>query len=100
MLWSKLFVSSLLGGLLVSEAQAQVTIDVSKITCDQFMQHKVTNPRYIAIWLSGFYSGKRNDLVVDVQKLESNASEVLAYCILNRDMLLTQAVETKLGTGK
>ena len=101
MLKSKvLAIGCLLGFLVVSGVQAQVTIDVSKITCDQFIQHKVTNPRYIAIWLSGFYSGKRNNLVVDVQKLESDSGEVLAYCVLNREVLLMQAVETALGTGK
>ena len=101
MLWSKLFVpGSLLGVLVVSEAQAQVTVDVSKVTCDQFLQHKVSNPRYIAVWLSGFYSGKRNNPVVDIQTLEGNADRVSRYCILNRNEVLMQAVETTLGTGK
>jgi hypothetical protein len=32
-------------------AEAQVVVDVSKITCDQFATYKVGNPEYIAIWL-------------------------------------------------
>jgi hypothetical protein len=31
-------------------AQAQVTLDVSKITCEQYNAYKVTNPQNIAIW--------------------------------------------------
>ena len=102
MLRLKLFVfgSFLLAILVVSGAQAQVTIDVSKITCDQFLQHKVSNPRFIAIWLSGFYAGKRNNPVVDTQTMEGNADRVSAYCDLNRKMALMQAVEATLGTGK
>jgi hypothetical protein len=33
----------------VPAARAQVTIDVSKITCDQFNGYKVTNPKNIAM---------------------------------------------------
>ena len=91
---------SLLAFLVVPGAQAQVTIDVSKITCDQFLQNKVSSPRIIAAWLSGFYAGKRNDPVVDTRALERNVDKVSAYCESNRDMVLMQAVETTLGKGK
>jgi acid stress chaperone HdeB len=55
------FVAStlLLTLLAVTNAQAQVTIDVAKITCDQFTAYRITDPHNIAIWLSGYYNGKR-----------------------------------------
>src|SRR5262249_54423380 len=43
-------------------ARAQVMVDVSKITCDQFATYKITNPEYIAIWLGGYYHGTRGDM--------------------------------------
>jgi acid stress chaperone HdeB len=46
-----------LGLLALPAAQAQVTIDVSKITCEQLLNSKIAAPRIIAIWLSGFYNG-------------------------------------------
>jgi acid stress chaperone HdeB len=100
MVWSKRFVFSLLGVLVVSGALAQVTIDVSKITCDQYLQQKVATPKLLAAWLSGFYSGKRNSTLVDTQKLEANADSVSAYCESNRNVMLMKAVETTLGKGK
>src|SRR5262245_63026093 len=42
----------------VPAARAQVTIDVSKITCDQWIGYKLTRPENIAMWLSGYYHGK------------------------------------------
>jgi hypothetical protein len=36
-------------------AQAQVTVDVTKINCDQFVHHKITEPNLIAAWFSGYY---------------------------------------------
>jgi acid stress chaperone HdeB len=97
MLWLKPFVLASLLGIFVVSAQAQVTLDVSKITCDQFLQHKVTDPRFLAIWLSGFYAGKRKNPVVDVKMLEGNADRVSAYCDTHRKVVLMQAVETTLG---
>jgi hypothetical protein len=90
----------LLGIVLVPKAHAQVTIDVSKITCDQFLQHKITNPRFLALWLSGYYAGKRKNPVVDVEKIEGNADRVSAYCDTNRKTALMQAIEIVLSPGK
>ncbi len=87
----------LVGLLAVPAAQAQVTIDVSKITCEQLLQSKVAAPRIIAIWLSGFYNGKRNNTVLDTQAMDSKASKVMNYCGSNLSMAVMQAVETTLG---
>jgi acid stress chaperone HdeB len=101
MLGSKIVLATSLFWIpIVSNAQAQVTVDMSKITCGQFLQHKITNPRFLALWLSGFYAGKRNNPVVEIQKLEGNADRVSAYCDLNRNMVLMKAVETEMGPGK
>ena len=56
-------------------ARAQVTLDVAKITCDQYTSHKVTNPQNIAIWLSGYYHGKRGDTTLETQALIANAKK-------------------------
>jgi regulator of protease activity HflC (stomatin/prohibitin superfamily) len=50
--------------LAVTNAQAQVSIDVAKITCDQFAAYRITDPRNIAIWLSGYYNGKCDNTVM------------------------------------
>ena len=40
-------------------AQAQVTVDVTKITCDQYVHHKVATPDQIAAWISGYWGAAR-----------------------------------------
>ncbi len=94
-----LLLGSMFGLLVVSAAVAQVTIDVSKITCNQYVLDQVTDFRTIIAWLDGFYSGKRNNTVVDTRALERNADKVEEYCRSHRDMPLMQAVETTLGGG-
>ena len=80
-----------------TSAGAQVLLDVSKITCWQFVTYKVTNPRLIAIWVSGYYHGKRGDTVVDTQDIEAKADKVEEYCTKNPDVPMMDAVETVLG---
>ena len=39
----------ILATFLVSAAQAQVTVEVSKITCEEFASYKIIDPEKIAI---------------------------------------------------
>jgi acid stress chaperone HdeB len=90
------FVSGLILAIcLVSSAQAQVSIDVSKLTCDQFVHAKVGPPRTLAAWLSGFYNGKRNNQIVDTQNFEENLSKLENFCYQEKNFKLPimQAIE-------
>jgi hypothetical protein len=80
-----------------SSASAQVTVDLSKMTCDQFVKYKVADPKLIAAWLNGYFHGKRGDTMVDTQKLDSDADEVEKFCFKNHDALLMQSVESIIG---
>ena len=46
---SMLAACGLVLALAVPGAQAQVTIDISKITCDQFMGYKIINPYSLSV---------------------------------------------------
>jgi acid stress chaperone HdeB len=80
-----------------SAARAQVTLDVSKITCRQFVTYKISNPNYIAMWISGYYHGTRGDPIVDTQALIANAKKLQDYCLGKPDELLIKAVEGGAG---
>jgi acid stress chaperone HdeB len=79
--------------------QAQVTVDVTKVNCDQFVHHKISEPRLIAAWFSGYYSAKRNTRMIDLQTLEENLSKVTNYCSNEKNfkMPVMKAVEQVLG---
>jgi hypothetical protein len=78
----------------VPAARAQVTLDVSKITCEQYNAYKITNPQNIAIWVNGYYHGKRGDVTLDTQGLVENARKLRDHCRRNPQTLVMQAVET------
>jgi acid stress chaperone HdeB len=92
------FILAALGLILALEtaplAQAQVMLDVSKITCEQYYGYKITNPQNIAIWVNGYYHGKRGDVTLDTQGLIANARKLRDYCRRNPQTLVMQAVET------
>jgi acid stress chaperone HdeB len=91
-----IFIALLL--ITISPLNAQVAIDVAKITCQQFATYKVANPDRIAIWLNGYFHGKRGDMIVDTQELDESTDKLKEYCIKNPDVLLMQAVEALFGS--
>jgi hypothetical protein len=76
-----------------SPTQAQVTIDFSKITCDQFIGYKVINPTQLAMWLSGYYNGQRGNTIIDTQTLSAQTSQLQDYCLRNPKVPIMQAID-------
>jgi acid stress chaperone HdeB len=92
------FLLLILLALLFSEqARAQVLVDVSKITCNQFVTYKIENPKYIIAWLAGYYHGTRRDMTVDLHALIADADKVEAYCFTKPEVPLVEAMKTVLG---
>ena len=98
--------------------QAQVSIDVSKITCDQYVHNKIPTPDFvsfsavgsrearsmlsrwlIANWLSGYYHAKRNNSIIQTESFEDNVNKLTNYCYdeKNFKMPIMEAIERVLG---
>jgi acid stress chaperone HdeB len=95
LLMAKRIILALAASLVASSASAQVTIDVSKITCNQYLQFTVADPRDIAIWLSGYYHGKDGSTVLQVQEFKQNVDKLKSACFLreNADRLVMEVIE-------
>ena len=65
----------------ISAVRAQETIDVAKITCDQFLAGRVTDSRTLSIWLSGYYNGTRHNTVVDVSAFQKHSTDIMNYIV-------------------
>ena len=96
------FVLLVAGVMLVAipAARAQVTLDVAKISCDQFTGYKITDPKNIAIWLNGFYNGKRGGTIINPQTLSANSKQLLDYCLRHPQMPVMQAAEALFGVTR
>ena len=83
-----------------SVAPAQETIDVAKITCDQFLSGQPFDSTTVSIWLGGYYHGERHDTVIDLNSFKKSSLDMMDYCIERRDMTLMEAIENALGYKK
>jgi acid stress chaperone HdeB len=88
--------------LYATSAQAQVQVDLSKVTCDQFVHHKVGSPRVMAAWFSGYYNGKRDNLVIDLKNFEDSLRKVQNFCSVEKNFntAVLKAVEQVIGAAK
>jgi hypothetical protein len=82
-------------------AFAQVTVDVSKITCKQFALHE----RHRDWWQSGLAvitPVSDNFRLLNIQALEKNRKEIERFCtkVDNLEVPLMQAVEKVLGPNQ
>jgi acid stress chaperone HdeB len=90
-----------LAAITASSSHAQVTVDVAKITCGQFLAYSIADPKDIALWLNGYYTGKRGgSTLLDTQALKSNYDQLRSYCLINQNTPIVQAVETLFSGGK
>ncbi len=96
------FAAMALGALVAMAlpAQAQVTIDIAKVTCEQWLAYKVADPEHIAIWLGGYYSAKRNNAVIEVQAFKEDIGRLKEFCIRNPATPVMQAMETQIVRKK
>ena len=83
-----------------SSPRAQMNIDATKITCDQFVHSKIGPPRTLAAWLSGFYHGKHDSRSIDVQQFEENLSKLERFCYEEKNFKVPvmDAVERMMGS--
>ena len=96
------FVSSALAVLFASvtaHAEAQVTVDVSKITCDQFVEYKIADPKQIATWIDGYYHGAHGSSMLDAQEMLEIINTVEEHCFKHPGDLVMRSVEGLWGPG-
>jgi acid stress chaperone HdeB len=95
-----LLTSALLILVQIPAAQAQVMLDVSKITCEDYFMDKITFSQYVVMWLSGYYNGKRNNTIIDPDAAKKNEEKVNQYCYQHRETTVMDAVKNVLGFDK
>ena len=95
-----LLTSALFVFVQVTALRAQVTVDVSKITCEQLVMEKPVPSKYVVLWLSGYYNGKRNNTIIEPKAMDENDKKVAFYCNFHREMTAMDAVKNVLGLDK
>ncbi len=74
------FAAAILAGVYSAPASAQVTIDMSMITCEDYATRPPEIKSLIASWMSGYFSASKNLNMLQFDYLERNTKKVGAYC--------------------
>ena len=81
--------------------QAQETVDVAKITCQQILKEELASPTHdIVLWVSGYYNGKRNSTIINLRTINDDEKKVRLYCYKNLDTTVLDAIKNVLGLDK
>ena len=85
----------------IATMHAQETVDVAKITCQQILREQLLSPTHdIVLWLSGYYNGKRNSTIINLQTINDDEEKVRFYCYSNPDTPVLDAIKNVLGLDK
>jgi acid stress chaperone HdeB len=84
----------------VLPVHAQVTVEMTMITCEQYMLFAMGDPKDISMWLSGYYSAKRNSTAFNLQEFHESSKKVMDYCQTNLKTTVMEAAEKVLGVKR
>jgi acid stress chaperone HdeB len=65
---------------LSTPVQAQVTIEMSEITCKDFAGYDGPTKDFVANWMRGYFMGKNNITTIDSRYVKRNTTKILRYC--------------------
>jgi hypothetical protein len=68
-------------------------IDLSAMTCGDFMKSDQTKSTLILAWFLGFYGEEEDPQVIDLDKLEQAGAQFTAFCKQQPNFRMTVAAE-------
>ena len=96
-----LFTSALFLFVQIATMHAQEKVNVAKITCHQLTMEQLARPsRDIVLWFSGYYNGKRDNTIIDLQAIKADEEKVNSYCNHNPEATVLDAIKNVLGFDK
>jgi hypothetical protein len=71
----------------------QVKIDMSLITCKQYLSSDAERKEMIGAWMSGYFRASMNQSIFDFQRFANNTKSVASYCKKRGDETLMSAIQ-------
>ena len=84
--------------LLLSPTPAHaVVLDLSTMTCKQFIEGGEDGIKMVLTWMDGWYKGDSDEAIIDTDVFVANAKKFGAYCAKNPSISIVNAAEAILG---
>src|SRR5271166_5853016 len=75
-----------------SAVKAQVILEMSALTCKNYLEAPTDRQELMAAWMSGYFNAARNMPTVDFGRFETNKKLVAKYCRGHRNANLMRAI--------
>ena len=82
--------------LLVAASQlsmAQITVDMNRITCGQYLKYNKDDRDFVRFFMSGYYNAAANSNVLNYERFQKNSAKIAVYCKKNRSKTLPTAIK-------
>jgi len=76
-----------------TDAKSQAMIEMTMITCKQYLSQPADRQDIIASWMSGYFNAARGNAILDTARFERNKRAVTAYCRKNGAEGLMSAIQ-------
>lgn len=81
----------------LGSASAQ-SLDLSKVSCREFLESGQDNIGIVMTWLDAYYRDEDADPIMDFDRMKANGEKLAAYCRANPTTRLTVATDTLFDT--
>jgi acid stress chaperone HdeB len=84
--------------LVMSQAPANaVVLDLSTLTCKQFLEGGDDEIKMVLTWMDGWYKGDEDEAIIDTDVFVDNAKKFGTFCAANPTISIVNAAEKILG---
>jgi hypothetical protein len=74
-------------------SRAIVKVEMTEITCKQFMDYSFDKSEAIGAWMSGYWNAARNIETLDITRYKANAKRVSNYCKNHKKAMLMATIQ-------
>ena len=74
-----------------------VVLDLSTMSCKQFVDGSPDEIKMVLTWMDGWYKGDSDEAIIDTDVFVENAKKFGAYCGKNPTISIVNAAEAILG---
>jgi acid stress chaperone HdeB len=74
-----------------------VVLDLSTMTCKQFIEGGDDEIKMVLTWMDGWYKGDEDEAIIDTEVFVANAKKFGTFCAANPSISIVNAAEKILG---
>ncbi len=89
----KLVFCLILAATTSTAAQAQLTIDMSRITCAEYLAMPPAQSADFSAWMSGWFNQKNGYSFIDLNAYSRNVANVKSWCALNSNQTVMAGLQ-------